>query len=36
MALLTGKASAILSPFASFPAILGHEVVAVIEEAGRS
>jgi threonine dehydrogenase-like Zn-dependent dehydrogenase len=35
-ALLTGRASPILSPFASFPAILGHEVVGVIEEAGSS
>ena len=32
--LLTGRASPILSPFASFPAILGHEVVGVVEEAG--
>ena len=32
MALLTGHASAILSPFASFPAVLGHEVVGVVEE----
>lgn len=35
-ALLTGRASPILSPFASFPAILGHEVVGIIEEAGSS
>ena len=34
LSLLTGKASAMLSPFSSFPAILGHEVVAVVEEAG--
>jgi L-iditol 2-dehydrogenase len=34
--LLTGRASPILSPFASFPAILGHEVVAVVEEVGDS
>ena len=34
LALLTGRASPILSPFASFPAILGHEVVAIVEEAG--
>ena len=32
--LLSGRASPILSPFASFPAILGHEVVGVVEEAG--
>jgi L-iditol 2-dehydrogenase len=38
LALLTGRASAILSPFASFPAVLGHEVLARIEsgpDAGR-
>ena len=35
MALLTGHASAILSPFASFPAVLGHEVVGIVEEDGR-
>jgi threonine dehydrogenase-like Zn-dependent dehydrogenase len=34
LALLTGKASAVLSPFASFPAVLGHEVVATVVEAG--
>jgi threonine dehydrogenase-like Zn-dependent dehydrogenase len=34
MALLTGKTSAILSPFASFPAVLGHEVVANVTETG--
>lgn len=34
LALLTGKASAVLSPFASFPAVLGHEVVATVTEAG--
>ncbi|MEX0710693.1 MAG: alcohol dehydrogenase catalytic domain-containing protein, partial [Chloroflexota bacterium] len=32
--MLTGKASAALTPFSSFPAILGHEVVAIVEEAG--
>ena len=32
--LLTGRASPILSPFNSFPAILGHEVVGVVDEAG--
>jgi threonine dehydrogenase-like Zn-dependent dehydrogenase len=36
LALLTGRASPILSPFASFPAILGHEVVAVVDEAGST
>ena len=35
MSLLTGHASPILSPFASFPAVLGHEVVGVVEEAER-
>jgi threonine dehydrogenase-like Zn-dependent dehydrogenase len=35
-ALLTGRASPILSPFASFPAILGHEMVGVVEEAGSA
>jgi threonine dehydrogenase-like Zn-dependent dehydrogenase len=35
MALLTGRASAVLSPFASFPAVLGHEVVGVISEVGE-
>jgi threonine dehydrogenase-like Zn-dependent dehydrogenase len=34
MALLTGRASAVLSPFASFPAVLGHEVVGVVDEVG--
>jgi threonine dehydrogenase-like Zn-dependent dehydrogenase len=34
--LLTGRASPILSPFASFPAVLGHEVVGVVEEAGSA
>lgn len=34
LSLLTGRASAMLSPFASFPAVLGHEVVGVIAEAG--
>ena len=36
MALLTGRTSAILSPFASFPAVLGHEVVGVISEVGEA
>jgi threonine dehydrogenase-like Zn-dependent dehydrogenase len=36
IAMLTGRASATLSPFSSFPAILGHEVVAVVAEAGSA
>jgi threonine dehydrogenase-like Zn-dependent dehydrogenase len=35
VSLLTGHASAVLSPFASFPAVLGHEVVGVVEETGQ-
>jgi L-iditol 2-dehydrogenase len=35
MGLLTGHASAVLSPFASFPAVLGHEVVGTVEETGQ-
>lgn len=35
LALLTGHASSILSPFASFPAVLGHEVVGVVEGSGQ-
>lgn len=34
IAMLTGRASATLSPFSSFPAILGHEVLATVAEAG--
>jgi len=34
LSMLTGRATAVLTPFSSFPAILGHEVVAVVEEAG--
>ena len=34
IALLTGRTSAVLSPFASFPAVLGHEVVGEVEEVG--
>ncbi|MGZ6214553.1 MAG: alcohol dehydrogenase catalytic domain-containing protein, partial [Candidatus Limnocylindria bacterium] len=34
VSLLTGRASPILSPFASFPAILGHEVVGRVEAVG--
>lgn len=34
LALITGRSSAVLAPFNSFPAILGHEVVALVEEAG--
>jgi len=36
LSLLTGRSSAVLAPFNSFPAILGHEVVAVVEEAGAA
>jgi threonine dehydrogenase-like Zn-dependent dehydrogenase len=35
LGLLTGHASSILSPFASFPAVLGHEVVGVVDETGE-
>lgn len=35
LALLTGKASAVMSPFASFPAVLGHEVVGEVDDGGR-
>jgi threonine dehydrogenase-like Zn-dependent dehydrogenase len=35
LGLLTGHASSILSPFASFPAVLGHEVVGVMEGSGE-
>lgn len=34
MALLTGRSSPALSPFASLPAILGHEVLAEVTEIG--
>jgi len=34
LALLTGRSSPVLSPFASFPAVLGHEVVAELSEVG--
>lgn len=34
LALLSGRTSAVLSPFASFPAVLGHEVVGRVVEAG--
>lgn len=34
LALLTGRSSPVLSPFASFPAVLGHEVVAELSELG--
>jgi len=34
LGLLSGRASSILSPFASFPAVLGHEVVGVVEVTG--
>jgi threonine dehydrogenase-like Zn-dependent dehydrogenase len=35
LGLLTGHASTILSPFASFPAVLGHEVLARTEDGRR-
>jgi threonine dehydrogenase-like Zn-dependent dehydrogenase len=35
LALLTGRTSAALSPFASFPAVLGHEVLARVEGTGQ-
>lgn len=34
LALLTGRSSPALSPFVSFPAVLGHEVVARVAEVG--
>lgn len=34
VALVTGRSSPALSPFVSFPAVLGHEVVARVTEAG--
>jgi threonine dehydrogenase-like Zn-dependent dehydrogenase len=34
LALLTGRAGAAMSPFVSFPAVLGHEVVGQVVEAG--
>jgi threonine dehydrogenase-like Zn-dependent dehydrogenase len=34
LALLTGRASAVLSPFSAFPAVMGHEVVAEVVETG--
>lgn len=34
LSMLTGRSSAVLTPFNSFPAVMGHEVVAVVEEAG--
>ncbi len=36
LALLTGRSSAALSPFTSFPAVLGHEVVARVMETGAA
>jgi threonine dehydrogenase-like Zn-dependent dehydrogenase len=36
LALLTGRASAVLTPFSSFPAVMGHEVVGDVVEAGGS
>jgi threonine dehydrogenase-like Zn-dependent dehydrogenase len=35
IALLTGKGSAVLSPFISMPAVLGHEVLARVQETGQ-
>ena len=35
MALLTGRSSPALSPFTSFPAVLGHEILAEVTERGR-
>lgn len=34
MALLTGKSSPALSPFTSFPAVLGHEILAEVSKVG--
>jgi threonine dehydrogenase-like Zn-dependent dehydrogenase len=34
LGLLTGHASSILSPFASFPAVLGHEAVGLVDGSG--
>jgi threonine dehydrogenase-like Zn-dependent dehydrogenase len=34
LALLTGRASSAMSPFASFPAVLGHEAVGTVVERG--
>ncbi len=34
MSLLTGKSSPALSPFTSFPAVLGHEILAEVSEVG--
>ena len=34
MALLTGQSSPALSPFTSFPAVLGHEILAEVSEVG--
>jgi threonine dehydrogenase-like Zn-dependent dehydrogenase len=36
LSLLVGRSSAIMSPFASFPAVLGHEVLAVVEDGPAS
>jgi threonine dehydrogenase-like Zn-dependent dehydrogenase len=36
MALLTGRASSAMSPFASFPAVLGHEAVGTVVERGAA
>ena len=34
MSLLTGHSSPVLSPFTSFPAVLGHEILAEVSEVG--
>lgn len=35
LALLTGRMSSAMSPFVSFPAVIGHEVVGTVVERGR-
>lgn len=35
MSLLTGRSSPALSPFTSFPAVLGHEILAEVREVGE-
>ncbi|MBI4497123.1 MAG: alcohol dehydrogenase catalytic domain-containing protein [Chloroflexi bacterium] len=36
LAVLTGRSSPALSPFVSFPAVLGHEIVAQVSEVGAA